>query len=178
MSGSETLMVQIDNEYMIFNNVSLRVEIIRDAVARQTPHTVRVIVPLINNLNDQVFHISGFWLDKGSNLLPVANVQIPDLSPSDPEAADDSTAITEEELVGRKMLEIVSDSGGSHLRRKDGQSRHSHDILEFVKSWQYLLGEMFGADHMTAGIEGMCLIEDCVGAVGSPMGIGDVYFRR
>jgi hypothetical protein len=44
--------------------------------------------------------------------------------------------------------------------------------------WEYLLGEMFGSDHVTIGMYGMCLIQNCIGGAGSPIGLADVFFQR
>ena len=51
-------------------------------------------------------------------------------------------------------------------------------LLAGVMRWEYLLGEMFGVDHVTIGVDGMCLIQDCVGGTGNPSGMGDIFFRR
>jgi hypothetical protein len=61
--------------------------------------------------------------------------------------------------VKPKMLEIVTDLPGS----KAGQERRKNTgatqtILGGVMVWEYLLGEMFGSDHVTIGMDGMCLI--------------------
>ncbi|KAL8723408.1 MAG: hypothetical protein Q9181_007288 [Wetmoreana brouardii] len=78
----------------------------------------------------------------------------------------------------RKLLEIVTDSPGSSSRRSQGKRTGGADgLLAGVMGWEYLLGEMFGVDHVAIGIDGMCLIQDCIGGVGQPAGIGDVFFR-
>lgn len=51
-------------------------------------------------------------------------------------------------------------------------------MLAGVMGWEYLLGEMFGADHVGIGVDGMCLTPDCIGGTGQPAGLGDVFFRR
>ena len=79
----------------------------------------------------------------------------------------------------RRLLEVVTDSPGS-LNGKD-KAKHAkgaHALLAGVLGWDYLLGEMFEADHVSIGLDGMCLIQECIGGVGSPAGIGDVFFRR
>jgi hypothetical protein len=77
------------------------------------------------------------------------------------------------------MLEIIADLPGSVTgrdRRKTIGS--SHGILGGVMGWEYLLGEMFGAAHVTIGMDGMCLIQDCIGGRGRPVGLADVFFQR
>jgi len=44
--------------------------------------------------------------------------------------------------------------------------------------WEYLLGDMFESDHVMIGMDGMCLIPDCIGGRGSPAGLADVFFQR
>ena len=79
----------------------------------------------------------------------------------------------------KKILEIITDSPGSFRSRDMGAGVGvSNGLLAGVMGWEYLLGEMFGADHVGIGVDGMCLIQDCIGGVGMPAGIGDVFFRR
>ena len=79
----------------------------------------------------------------------------------------------------KKILEVITDSPGSlcgkHRRKRTGGS---DGLLSGVMGWEYLLGEMFSVDHVGIGIDGMCLIQDCIGGVGAPSGMGDVFFRR
>jgi hypothetical protein len=84
-------------------------------------------------------------------------------------------------MVQRKMLEIVTDLPGSRA----GRDRHNdigtiRGIVNGVMGWEFLIGEMFGSavDHVTIGMEGMCLVQDCIGGTGSPAGLADVFFQR
>ncbi len=82
---------------------------------------------------------------------------------------------------GRRMLEIVTDAPGSLARQVNGSENHvrgDRGLLGGVLGWEYLLGEMFGVDHVALGLDGMCLIEQCIGGVGEPAGVADVFFRR
>lgn len=85
-------------------------------------------------------------------------------------------------LVGqarRKMIEIVTDSPGFLASKHRGrESGSAHDLLAGIMGWEYMLGEMFGADHVGIGVDGMCLIQNCIGGLGQPSGIGDVFLRR
>ena len=94
-------------------------------------------------------------------------------------------AITEEEDLPKllrdrkKILEVITDVPGSF------RAQHAHDrnvgadaLLAGVMGWEYLLGEMFGADHVAIGMDGMCMTQGCIGGVGFPAGLGDVFFRR
>lgn len=79
----------------------------------------------------------------------------------------------------RKILEIITDSPGFfHGKRKTNRTGGADGLLAGIMGWEYLLGEMFGADHVGIGVDGMCLIQNCIGGVGQPNGIGDVFFRR
>ena len=94
-------------------------------------------------------------------------------------------AITEEEDLlkllrdRKKILEIITDVPGS-FRAQHAQDRNvgPDALLAGVMGWEYLLGEMFGADHVGIGMDGMCMTQDCIGGVGFPAGLGDVFFRR
>lgn len=79
----------------------------------------------------------------------------------------------------KKILEIITDSPGSFPgKRKPNRTGGADGLLAGIMGWEYLLGEMFGADHVGIGVDGMCLIQNCIGGVGQPNGIGDVFFRR
>ncbi|KAL8883373.1 MAG: hypothetical protein Q9192_007208, partial [Flavoplaca navasiana] len=78
----------------------------------------------------------------------------------------------------RKNLEVITDTPGSFGGRNRGKRSGGADgLLAGVMGWEYLLGEMFGVDHTAIGVDGMCLIQDCVGGVGHPAGLGDTFFR-
>ena len=83
------------------------------------------------------------------------------------------------EKTRRRLLEVITDSPGSLNGRDKGKhAKGAHSLLAGVLGWDYLLGEMFEADHVSVALDGMCLIQECIGGVGSPAGIGDVFFRR
>lgn len=78
-----------------------------------------------------------------------------------------------------KTIEIVTDAPGFLSSKHHGTRTGGADgLLAGVTGWEYLLGEMFGADHVGIGVDGMCLTQDCIGGIGSPAGIGDAFFRR
>lgn len=78
-----------------------------------------------------------------------------------------------------KNLEVITDTPGSFGGRNRGKRSGGADgLLAGVMGWEYLLGEMFGVDHTAIGVDGMCLIQDCIGGVGHPTGVGDTFFRR
>ncbi|KAL9101198.1 MAG: hypothetical protein Q9163_003516 [Psora crenata] len=90
---------------------------------------------------------------------------------------DEDMVLTSRER--KKTLEIVTDSPGSFTGKQRGRRTGGADgLLAGVLGWEYLLGEMFGADHVGIGVDGMCLTQDCIGSTGYPAGLGDVFFRR
>lgn len=92
-------------------------------------------------------------------------------------AEDEEAQVTVENR--KKILEVITDSPGSLSGKNRGKRKGGADgLLAGVMGWEYLLGEMFGVDHVAVGVDGMCLIQDCIGAVGYPSGMGDVFFRR
>ena len=79
----------------------------------------------------------------------------------------------------KKILEVITDASASPSGRNKGKRKGGADgLLAGVMGWEYLLGEMFGVDHVTIGVDGMCLVQDCIGSTGNPSGMGDVFFRR
>ena len=79
----------------------------------------------------------------------------------------------------KKILEVITDSPGSLSGKQRGRRTGGADgLLAGVMGWEYLLGEMFAADHVGIGVDGMCLTQNCIGGTGQPAGIGDVFFRR
>ena len=79
----------------------------------------------------------------------------------------------------KRILEIITDAPGSYSGKQRGRRAGGADgLLAGVMGWDYLLGEMFGVDHVSIGVDGMCLTQDCIGGTGQPAGIGDVFFRR
>ena len=92
-------------------------------------------------------------------------------------AEDDYSASVDQDR--RKLLEIITDSPGSLSgNQRSGRTGGADGLLSGVMGWEYLLGEMFRADHVGIGVEGMCLVPDCIGGTGEPAGMGDVFFRR
>ncbi|KAL8933389.1 MAG: hypothetical protein Q9216_006384 [Gyalolechia sp. 2 TL-2023] len=78
----------------------------------------------------------------------------------------------------RKLVEILSDTPGSSGQRRNGTPNGgAHGLLAGVMGWEYLLGDMFGVDHVAIGVDGMCLTQHCIGGVGHPAGLGDIFFR-
>lgn len=81
----------------------------------------------------------------------------------------------------KKLVEIVTDDPanfrGRHQRTGTTRSGGADGLLAGVMGWEYLLGEMFSVDHVCIGVEGMCLLHNCVGGSGLPSGLGDVFFR-
>ena len=79
----------------------------------------------------------------------------------------------------KKLLEIITDSPGSLSGKQRARRTAGADgLLSGVMGWEYLLGEMFGVDHVGIGVDGMCLVPDCIGGTAEPAGMGDVFFRR
>ncbi|KAK2626469.1 hypothetical protein QTJ16_003644 [Diplocarpon rosae] len=155
-----SLLVRIDDEeYLVLPNATNIASISHGSLS-QTRHEIRVIAPMAGGDTLQTFQIAGIWIDEGGKLLPYQNLH-------------EQIAQTP-----RKMLEVVTDLPGS-LAGKDRRKSigTSQGILRGVLGWEYLLGEMFASDHVTIGMDGMCLISECVGGRGSPAGLADVFFQ-
>ena len=100
--------------------------------------------------------------------------------PTSPQIAkDDDENVLDETQDLKKVLEIITDSPGSFAKKQRGKRTGGADgLMAGVMGWEYLLGEMFGVDHVRIGVDGMCLTQDCIGGTGNPAGMGDVFFRR
>ena len=99
---------------------------------------------------------------------------------SDDEISENEKAEGTEVVEHRKkVLEVITDNPGSLSGKNTGQRRGGADgFLAGVMGWEYLLGEMFDVDHVSTSVDGMCLTQGCIGGVGEPSGVGDVFFRR
>ena len=93
-------------------------------------------------------------------------------------ANDDDNDLLSTIQLRRKVLEVVTDSPGSFTQSNPGRNGGIDGLMAGVMGWEYLLGEMFGADHIGIGVDGMCLTSGCIGGVGQPSSLGDVFFRR
>ena len=92
------------------------------------------------------------------------------------EEGDDMTGIANGR---RKVIEVITDYPGFLGGRSRGPRIGGGDgLLAGVMGWEFLIGEMFGVDHVGISVEGMCLIPQCIGGAGEPFGMGDVFFRR
>jgi hypothetical protein len=166
-----SLLVRIDDEeYIVLPNATSIVALRKGNLDRRTRHNIRVIAPMVKDNVVETLQVKGIYIDQEGQLLPFEESH----SLIEGQNIRDSSIGTP-----AKMLEIVTDLPGSTAgrdrRRNIGATR---GILGGVMGWEYLLGEMFGTDHVTIGMDGMCLIQDCVGGRGSPAGLTDVFFQR
>lgn len=169
-----SLLARVDDEeYIVLPNSTSVIPIRRGNLDPTSRHNIRIIAPMVSSYSLEILQVEGIWIDAGGQLLPYETSMGSDdkLSPGD--------QIQYPSLAKNKMLEIVTDLLGSKARKdKRKYSGFAHGILGGVMGWEYLLGEMFGSDHVTIGMDGMCLIQDCIGGTGSPVGLADVFFQR
>jgi hypothetical protein len=170
-----SLLARVDDEeYMVLPNAFSIVAVRQHNLDSLSRHEIRIVAPISATDALQTIQIEGVWIDEGGQLLPPgSNAGITPV---------EGLHATKHGLSGQslsKMLEIVTDLPGSVAgREKKGSHSPIHDILSGVLGWEYLVGDMFGADHVTIGTEGMCLIQECIGGKSSPIGIADVFFQR
>ncbi|KAG0651696.1 hypothetical protein D0Z07_1666 [Hyphodiscus hymeniophilus] len=165
-----SLLARVDHDdYIVLPNASSIVLIRKGNLEPDARHEVRIIAPMFRGEVVETLQVEGIWIDEEGQLLPPE----PDLAAKAPKT--DATVFAHPQ---RKMLEIVTDLLGSLAGRDKRESTRSRgSILSGVVGWEYLLGEMFGVDHVTIGMDGMCLMQDCIGGRGSPAGLGDVFFQ-
>jgi len=79
----------------------------------------------------------------------------------------------------KKVVEIVTDAP-AYANEGFSNSIYTQTagMLAGVSGWDYLLGEMFGVDHVSTSVEGMCMMQNCVNGTGTPHSLADVFFRR
>jgi hypothetical protein len=170
-----SLLARVDDEdYIVLPNASSTTTIRHGNLDPNSRHDIRIIAPMVSRDSLETLQVEGIWIDEGAHLLPY------DASST---GSDDKLSPVDQNnhasSVKHKMLEIVTDLPGSKVA--NGKRRNSgitHEVLDGVMGWEFLLGEMFGSDHVTIGMDGMCLIQDCIGGVGSPVGLADVFFQR
>ncbi|KAH0538202.1 hypothetical protein FGG08_005171 [Glutinoglossum americanum] len=194
-----SLLARIDQEeYILIPNSASLVSIRMGDLDPHTLHDVRVIAPMTDDSGQGKMEFEGVWLSKGGKLLRVQGSQLIEefeaedtfetesdnaekaqrLDSSDIDMFEEANNSGNARTAGqrKKVLEIVTDSpgslGGSTSTARAGGG---NGLLGGVMGWDYLLGEMFGADHISIGVDGMCLIEDCIGGTGQPAGIGDIF---
>lgn len=195
-------------EYVLLPKASALVSICDGDLSRADEHRIRVVAPMTDDHGQGILALEGLWLSQGGKLLRVEgsllseeyenedafgaeNDQVGErhrtglnglLKTNDNEESelesegDESSSISH---TRKKVLEIITDAPGSTPgKRKANRTGGADGLLAGIMGWEYLLGEMFGADHVGIGVDGMCLIQNCIGGIGQPNGIGDVFFRR
>ncbi|ESZ90559.1 hypothetical protein SBOR_9055 [Sclerotinia borealis F-4128] len=184
-----SLLAQIDDEeYVILPNATSCVAIRTKDLDPQSQHIIRIIAPMIGRDTVETFQFLGVWIDEVGQLIPVKNPDAdtnPQLSKRDFASEEDFelplSDLSRQSISQRKMLEILTDLPGSMTgrdrRKHRTASNVANGILGGVMGWEYLTGEMFGSDHVTIGMDGMCLVQDCIGGRGSPAGLADVFFQ-
>ncbi|KAM0310149.1 hypothetical protein ACHAO8_008390 [Botrytis cinerea] len=186
-----SLLAQVDDEeYIILPNATSLVVVRTNDLDPHSPHIIRIIAPMIGRDAIETFQFTGVWIDENGQLIPVQNpMSVSTLPFSERNVENGELGISINAVDGgfpenasrRKMLEILTDLPGSMtgLDRRKHQiaSNVANGILGGVMGWEYLTGEMFGSDHVTIGMDGMCLLQDCIGGRGSPAGLADVFFQ-
>ncbi|MCJ1353320.1 MAG: hypothetical protein MMC33_003305 [Icmadophila ericetorum] len=194
-----SLLARVDQEeYVFLPNSSGLVSIRSDDFVLGHEHQVRIIAPMTDDLGKGVVQLEGLWLSKGGKLL---NVEGSDIEPSfgddmwptmDGSGTERKTKSggstggyqewkasqrnsTDEEVEDwaifkprKKILEVITDNPGGLSGRNP---------LSGVMGWEYLLGDMFDADHVGIDADGICLTQNCIGGAGQPAGMSDAFFR-
>ncbi len=195
-------------EYILLSNASALVAVCDHDLSKSDAHYIRIVAPMTDNNGAGIVELEGIWLSKGGKLLyaegsfPNEEYEYGDSFGATNEqgggtslgeatgtrdcgiGAEESESCEPEDdrfnaQRRKKMLEVITDSPGSIAgNRRSSRTGGADGLLAGVMGWEYLLGEIFGADHVSIGVDGMCLTQSCIGGVGQPNGIGDVFFRR
>ena len=169
-----SLLARVDDEeYLVLPNATSIVSVRRGSLADRSKHEIRIIAPMFRGNTIETLQFEGLWIDEAGQLLPLENTHSDNINDDGNESADSPAHAT------RKVLEIVTDLPGSMAGRNVPKNLAiTRGIIGGVMGWEYLIGEMFGIDHVTVGMNDMCLIRDCIGGRGSPAGLADVFFQR
>ena len=177
-----SLLARVDQEeYILLPNASALVTVCNHDLSKSDEHYIRIIAPMTDNNGTGIVELEGIWLSKGGKLVRIEGTfGNEDWDPEDRQDHEDHEEYeNHEDLDRKKMLEVITDSPGSIAdNHRSSRTGGADGLLAGVMGWEYLLGEIFGADHVGVGVDGMCLTQDCIGGVGEPSGIGDVFFRR
>ena len=203
-----SLLARVDDqEYVLLPNSSSLVAIRSKDLDPSIKHNVRIVAPMTDDCGNGVIELNGVWLSKGGQLLKVAGSLLSEEFADEDQLNVANERVGERHRHGlielekgadskvlatptdegaddvyqsrKKVLEVVTDSPGSTIGLPRGsRGGGAHGLMAGVMGWEYLLGEMFGADHVGIGVDGMCLTQDCIGGRGQPAGMGDVFFRR
>lgn len=195
-------------EYVLLPQASALVSICNGDLNVTDEHRIRVVAPMTDDRGQGILELEGLWLSRGGILLRVEGSLLSEEYENEDAFSAENEQVGERHRTGlndllktndnhrsefgidngekpsisrsrKKILEIITDSPGSFPRKpKANRTGGADGLLAGIMGWEYLLGEMFGADHVGIGVDGMCLIQNCVGGVGQPNGIGDVFFRR
>ncbi|KAG8528740.1 uncharacterized protein KY384_006427 [Bacidia gigantensis] len=200
-----SLLARIDDaEYVILSNASKLVTVSFNTLSRHHEHHIRIVAPMIDDGGRGIVELEGLWLSKGGFLIKVAGSMLDDVYIDEDILRPENSNVGEKHRAGlselendgtnrlkhfhqtheiesdlvvanqdrKKILEVVTDFPGSSAR-----TGATERLLAGVTGWEYLLGEMFKADHVGIWVDGMCLIQECIGGNGFPVGVGDVFFR-
>ncbi|RDW92332.1 hypothetical protein BP5796_01726 [Coleophoma crateriformis] len=135
-SGPVSILARVgDEDYLVFPEASSITDIRRnlDVTSRQA---IRIVAPM--NGGFETLELDGLWIDEKSQIVPQSQTQ---------------TGNGEEHPRQRKILEIVTDLSGSSTARQEDTKKTSQALLRGVRGWEYLLGEMFGADHTSVNVD-------------------------
>jgi len=168
-----------DNEYIVLPNATSITTIQNGKLDVHSRHSIRIIAPMVRENAVETLQVKGIYIDQGGQLLPFADTSRPALEALVSLLQHGQATGEVVTQPPEKMLEIVTDLPGSMAGRDRRRNiETARGILGGVMGWEYLLGEMFGSDHVMIGMDGMCLIQDCIGGRGSPAGLADVFFQR
>jgi hypothetical protein len=200
-----SLLARIDDEeYILLPNSSTLVSV-SVGLSNRITHDVRIIAPMTDSsLGNGVLELEGIYLDPGAKLLRVEGSYLEEDVESEDDFEAGNAGIGSKHMIGlkaigghsqkpyaeedaldviqperKKVLEIITDYPGAFGggRKKGMRTGGAAGLLGGVLGWEYLLGEMFGVDHVSIGVDGMCLMQKCIGGTGDPASMADVFFR-
>lgn len=171
-----SLLVKInDDEYVVFPEAASIVAVRNRNLNPLQNHVIRVIAPMVQNGKPETLQVEGIFLDNAAQLQPPSVWAGVSVSPEHRRPADEVSHYS----AGKRMLEVITDLPGVAVsRHQSNQGFEARGIFAGVMGWDYLLGEMFNADHASISIDGMCLVRNCIGGRDSPETIADTFFRR
>lgn len=148
LTSNASLLVRVDNDEYRIISNISSPTICSENLGLHSSHQIRVIAL-------EGMELVGIWIQETGHLVPP------------------NTDTSHLENRPRKMFELITD-----LDVFTAQKSRKKNSFGGVLGWEYLVGDMFRADHAHIGLAGMCLTQNCIGGEGTPAGIADVYFQR
>lgn len=162
-------------------------------------HIVRLVAPDIDGEAHEGMKFEGIWLNDGASLVSPQEKRwgtrrgifpdVPQMLPNR-SAQYSGQSLKTDKVKGPgsnnlndrgsqyspvfppKTLETVTDV------RRSLRVQNESESLPAIKGWEDLVGDMFGVNHVSIAVDGLCLTSPCISSPDQPVTVKDAFFRR